>query len=101
MIFVDVFHLTPLGSPSLLQVSINSEEVQGMSNRRRGQEARFQVNFLYWAGDVTSFPCAEREQALAHVIADETGAAYRRSDALAKRRLLMDQWATTVVCTRP
>jgi hypothetical protein len=68
-----------------------------MSNRRRGQEARFQVNFLYGAGDMTSFPCAEREQALAHVIADETGAAYRRSDALAKRRLLMDQWATTVV----
>ena len=33
------------------------------------------------------------EQALAHIIADETEAAYRRSDALAKRRRLMDEWA--------
>jgi hypothetical protein len=33
------------------------------------------------------------EQALPHTLADETEAAYRRSDALAKRRLLMDEWA--------
>jgi hypothetical protein len=38
-------------------------------------------HFLYWAGDMTSFPCAEREQALAHVIADATGAAYRSGEA--------------------
>ena len=31
--------------------------------------------------------------ALAHAIGDETEAAYRRSDALAKRRKLMDVWA--------
>ena len=42
---------------------------------------------------MTNFPRELCEQALAHVIADETEAAYRRSDALAKRRLLMDEWA--------
>jgi hypothetical protein len=42
---------------------------------------------------MTNFPRELCEQALAHVIEDETEAAYRRSDALAKRRLLMDEWA--------
>jgi hypothetical protein len=34
------------------------------------------------------------EAALAHAIGDQTEAAYRRSDALAKRRHLMDAWAS-------
>jgi hypothetical protein len=42
---------------------------------------------------MTNFPRELCEQALAHVIAEETEAAYRRSDALAKRRRLMDEWA--------
>lgn len=53
----------------------------------------FRSTFRDWAGDVTNFPREVCEQALAHVIADETEAAYRRSDALAKRRLLMHEWA--------
>jgi integrase len=53
----------------------------------------FRSTFRDWAGDMTNFPREVCEQALAHVIADETEAAYRRSDALAKRRLLMNEWA--------
>jgi integrase len=53
----------------------------------------FRSTFRDWAGDMTNFPRELCEQALAHVIEDETEAAYRRSDALAKRRLLMDEWA--------
>lgn len=53
----------------------------------------FRSTFRDWAGDMTNFPRELCEQALAHVIADETEAAYRRSDALAKRRRLMDEWA--------
>jgi hypothetical protein len=41
---------------------------------------------------MANFPREVCKQA-AHVIAGETEAAYRRSDALAKRRLLMDEWA--------
>jgi hypothetical protein len=50
---------------------------------------------------MTNFPRELCEQALAHVIADETEAAYRRSDALVKRRLLMDEWASYCMSGRP
>jgi integrase len=60
----------------------------------------FRSTFRDWAGDMTNFPRELCEQALAHVIADETEAAYRRSDALAKRRLLMDEWAAYCMSER-
>lgn len=50
--------------------------------------------FRDWAGDCSSFPRDIVEMALAHAVGDETEAAYRRSTALAKRRQLMDQWAS-------
>ena len=53
----------------------------------------FRSSFRDWAGDKTSFPREVAEAALAHAIGDETEAAYRRSDALAKRRRLMNAWA--------
>jgi integrase len=53
----------------------------------------FRSSFRDWTGDNTSFPREVAEAALAHAIGDETEAAYRRSDALAKRRKLMDAWA--------
>ena len=36
------------------------------------------------------------EFALAHALDDKTEAAYRRSDALEKRRVLMQEWADFV-----
>lgn len=53
----------------------------------------FRSSFRDWAGDSTSFPREIAEAALAHAIGDATEAAYRRSDALARRRKLMDAWA--------
>jgi integrase len=53
----------------------------------------FRSSFRDWAGNVTSFPREVIETALAHVIGDKAEQAYRRSDALEKRRLLMDAWA--------
>lgn len=49
--------------------------------------------FRDWAGDATHHPREVGEAALAHVLGDETERAYCRSDALAKRRALMDDWA--------
>jgi integrase len=46
-----------------------------------------------WAGNETHFPRELAEHALAHVIGDKAEQAYRRSDALARRRELMDAWA--------
>ena len=50
-------------------------------------------SFRDWAGNVTSFPREVTETALAHVIGDKAEQTYRRSDALDKRRKLMDAWA--------
>jgi len=53
----------------------------------------FRSSFRDWAGNVSSFPREVVETALAHVIGDQTEQAYRRSDALDKRRKLMEDWA--------
>lgn len=53
----------------------------------------FRSTFRDWAGDCTAHPRDLIEEALAHAVGDETERAYRRSDALAKRRVLMDDWA--------
>jgi integrase len=49
--------------------------------------------FRDWAGDMTSHPREIAEAALAHKVGNAVEQAYRRSDALAKRRALMDDWA--------
>jgi integrase len=53
----------------------------------------FRSSFRDWVGDVTHFPREIAEAALSHAVGDETEQAYRRGDALAKRREMMDAWA--------
>ena len=53
----------------------------------------FRSSFRDWCGDKTSFPREVAEAALAHKVGDEVERAYRRSDALEKRRRLMQEWA--------
>jgi integrase len=57
----------------------------------------FRSAFRDWAGDSTPFARDVVEAALAHAIENQTEAAYRRSDALEKRRKLMAAW--TAFCT--
>jgi integrase len=59
----------------------------------------FRSSFRDWAGNVSSFPREVVETALAHVIGDKAEQAYRRSDALEKRRKLMDAWSA--YCAAP
>ena len=54
----------------------------------------FRSAFRDWAGNETQFPRELAEQALAHVIGDKAEQAYRRSDALERRRALMVAWET-------
>jgi hypothetical protein len=54
----------------------------------------FRSSFRDWAGNVSNFPREVVETALAHVIGDKAEQAYRRSDALEKRRKLMEAWAS-------
>jgi integrase len=53
----------------------------------------FRSAFRDWAGNETHFPREVAEAALAHVVGDKAEQAYRRSDALEKRRDLMQAWA--------
>lgn len=48
--------------------------------------------FRDWAGDCTEHPREIAEMALAHQVGNEVERAYRRSDALEKRRQLMEDW---------
>jgi integrase len=54
----------------------------------------FRSSFRDWAGEETSFPREIAEQALAHATGGAVEQAYRRGDALEKRRALMEAWAS-------
>jgi integrase len=53
----------------------------------------FRSSFRDWCGEETSFPREIAEASLAHATGDSTEQAYRRGDALEKRRQLMQAWA--------
>jgi integrase len=58
----------------------------------------FRSSFRDWAGDQTPFSREIAEAALGHVVTGVEGV-YRRGDALAKRRELMDVWAAYCTST--
>lgn len=53
----------------------------------------FRSSFRDWAGETTSYERDVIEMALAHTIGSKAERAYRRGNALEKRRKLMDDWA--------
>jgi integrase len=59
----------------------------------------FRSSFRDWAAECTNFPNEVCEAALAHVIENKAEAAYRRGDLFAKRRKLMEAWAS--YCNAP
>jgi integrase len=59
----------------------------------KGSVHGFRSSFRDWAGDCTTFPREVAEAALAHMVGDDVERAYRRGDALDKRRKLMMAWA--------
>jgi integrase len=81
---------------------LSNKAMERVLHRMNIQDATvhgFRSSFRDWAGNVSSFPREVVETALAHVIGDKAEQAYRRSDALEKRRKLMDAWAA--YCERP
>jgi integrase len=50
-------------------------------------------SFRDWAGDETEFARETIEECMAHLVGDETERAYRRSDALKKRRAVLEAWS--------
>jgi integrase len=67
---------------------------------------RFQTNatahgiarstFADWAADYTDFSFEVREGCLGHVVGNAVSRAYRRGDALEKRRALLEAWASAL-----
>lgn len=53
----------------------------------------FRSSFRDWAGDATGYDRETIEASLAHVVGSAVEAAYRRGDALDKRRRLMADWS--------
>lgn len=53
----------------------------------------FRSSFRDWAGEASTFPRELAEAALAHAVGDAVERAYRRGDALEKRRRMMEVWA--------
>lgn len=53
----------------------------------------FRSSFRDWAGEISAFPSDLAEAALAHLVGDKVERAYRRGDALEKRREMMNAWA--------
>ncbi len=62
--------------------------------RERASVHGFRSTFRDWVGEATEFPREVAEAALAHVVGDATERAYRRKDALERRRVLMSAWDT-------
>lgn len=61
----------------------------------------FRSTFRDWAGDMTSHPREVIEASLAHRVGSAVERAYRRRDALNRRRELLDDWADYVTnCDR-
>lgn len=52
----------------------------------------FRSSFRDWCGECTPFPREVAEAALAHIVGNAVEQAYRRGDALEKRRKLMEAW---------
>ena len=72
-----------------------SEMSMALCLRRLGVDATvhgFRSTFRDWTGDCTAFPREIAEAALSHLVGDEAERAYRRSDALERRRKLMTSW---------
>ena len=60
----------------------------------------FRSSFRDWCGDVADAPREIAESALAHNVGSAVERAYRRGNALERRRKLMDAWANYCAATR-
>jgi integrase len=72
----------PLASSSLRKLHPEGATLHGLRS-----------SFRDWVSEETSFPREIAEQALAHATGGAVELAYRRGDALEKRRALMQAWA--------
>jgi integrase len=85
----DLLFPGPSGKP-LSDVAVS--KLCGELSGGRAVPHGWRSTFRDWAGDATSYPREVAEAALAHVVGGVEGA-YRRGDAVERRRPLMADWA--------
>ena len=84
----------PISNMAMLQL-LKRMNRNGPDARKAGKHITthgFRSSCRDWAGDCTDYPREITEQVLAHTISNKAEAAYRRGDALDKRRVLMQLW---------
>jgi integrase len=85
--------LGPRGTGRIFPLS-NMAMLEMLRGLRAGYTVHgFRSTFSDWARDCTGFHRDVVEAALAHAISDKAEAAYRRQDALEKRKRLMREWS--------
>lgn len=100
---IAVLEQLPVGGPDDL-VFPGAKRGKPLSNmvmkalfKRMGRDSitthGFRSSFRDWAGEATPHQREVCEAALSHAVGDAVEQAYRRGDALAKRRALMNDWA--------
>ena len=82
---------SPRGNRHMAHVAM--QKVLARMNVTNATVHGFRSTFRDWAGDVTLFQREIAEAALSHKVGDAAEQAYRRGDALEKRRALMEAWA--------
>ena len=98
---VDLLRRLPrIGAGNLIFPGMKDQPLSDMSltavMRRMKVDAvphGFRSTFRDWAGDRTDYPRDLAELALAHILENKTEQAYRRGDALERRRDMMTAWA--------
>lgn len=84
------------------RVALSSNAMLALLGRLKRRDLTvhgFRSTFRDWAAETTNFPNEVVEMALAHTVKNKAEAAYRRGDLLAKRTMLMEQWAK--FCAKP
>lgn len=93
-------HLTRDGYlfPSIRKGVISDATMSRMMERRQMIERPhgFRASFRTWCAEATDTPKELAETALGHVIGNEVERAYRRTDLLERRAVLMEKWADHV-----
>ena len=88
---------TALVFPGQTQRAMGPEALE-MLRRRMGAgdytTHGFRSSFRDWAGEATDAPREVAEECLAHTVGNSVERAYRRGDAIAKRRDLLCQWSS-------
>lgn len=84
-----VFPASKAGRPLSTNAMLNLLKRMGVGVTVHG----FRSTFRDWAGEETHFARDVIEHALAHRVGDEVERAYRRGDALEKRRAVMEAWS--------